>query len=262
MDTSPFPNPFKDKSAGLFLLCTECRSKAKGWSVISDVNRFGKRSRSALVNWKHRVRPSFETEPVCFICDCLRKENNEEHSPIGDANRKQAYYVNMTLFKVLLCSRDVQEMFIKELARRSSIPEVCCRTLLTSIPSTKLCRLHHNHTRHSMDYAMSQDTNRIGERQGLCVFTNNGCANTSSILRPLSKFGTSSIEDTEMYCEYVDAIESLSGGVLSMDHVSGKQAYATCRYVLTKGASGVRPIFQVSSSHDSADRCLVDCVLY
>lgn len=153
-------------------------------------------------------------------------------------------------------------MFIKELALRSNIAKEDSRTLFKSIPTTKLCRVHDNHTRHSMDYAQSQDVNRIGERQGLCVFTNNGCTKTCSILRPLSMFGTSSIEDTEMYCEYVDVIESLSGGMLSIDDVSGRQACPTCRYVLSKGASGVRPNFPVYSLEYSSDRCLVDCVLY
>ena len=75
-------------------------------------------------------------------------------------------------------------------------------------------------------------------------------------------FKTDTIEDIEEYCEYVDIVSNLSIGQFSIDDVSGKHACGTCRYLLTKGAQGIRPRFHVSLLKDSADHCLVDCVLY
>ena len=48
VNTGDIENPFREKCAGSFLLCTACKSSKTGWSGISDPRIYGARARSAL----------------------------------------------------------------------------------------------------------------------------------------------------------------------------------------------------------------------
>ena len=81
-------------------------------------------------------------------------------------------------------------------------------------------------------------------------------------MRPLRSYKRQTLGEAESCYEYEESIQCHMQGLLSAGNVSDKQACATCRYVISKGAQGIRPNMDSPFLKDVVDRCLVDCVLY
>ena len=157
---------------------------------------------------------------------------------------------------------EYRELFCQDLSRRSGIEVQEARDILKAVAKTKFCSLHHNQSRHAANAAARVDPGTRGAIAGICVFKDHGCFENSKSLRPLAMYKKETLEDTEAYLDAMDAANTISGGRLSLEDVTGKQVCANCRYVISKGITGVRPNFLINELKDSADRCLVDCVLF
>ena len=70
-----------------------------------------------------------------------------------------------------------------------------------------------------MNTAILQDDSNRGTQFGVCFFKENGCLETSSVLRPLQKPSTSTIEAAEEYAELADAVDILSDRCLVLEEV-------------------------------------------
>ena len=262
VDTSPFVNPFKDEPDRTFLMCTDCRSSSAGWTVICDVKRYGKRARAALQSWKRRVEKDVKTQShFCHICRILELAGKVDQIPKTD-EPKQIISVNLRLYEVLLRDVEYRELFCQDLSRRSEIEVQEARDILKAVAKTKFCSLHHNQSRHAANAAARVDPGTRGAIAGFCVFKDHGCFENSKSLRPLAMYKKETLEDTEAYLDAMDAVNTVSCGRLSLEDVTGKQVCANCRYVISKGITGVRPNFLINELKDSADRCLVDFVLF
>ncbi|PXF47001.1 hypothetical protein BWQ96_03191 [Gracilariopsis chorda] len=253
VDTGTLPNPFVRKDPGFFLLCTSCRSPKNGWNVICDVRRYGSKSRSALQAWKVRASAREAKQRTdCYICIKLGCH-------FDSSIRTKA---NFKLFSVLLYSACVQELFCSELSRRSGLCVEDGRFLLHQIGEVRFCSLHHNQTRHANDIAATEEPTLRGALSGYCIFKGQGCSGLSAVLRPLPNLKMETLEDTEVFCEYDDAVDIYSGGSLKFEDVAGKHACGNCRYIVTRGAQGIQPSFDTVTLTDATDRCLVDCILF
>ena len=258
VDTSPLPNPFVELPGKSILLCSDCRSSSHGWGVISDPRRYGAKSRSALQSWKQRTSPRQIRKTLeCYICKCLKPMHKQTSAPSPNLSKR-----NLPLMQLFLYTRESQESFCFDLSRRSGISISDARLLLCKLPEARFCYLHHNQTRHSKKFASGLEPTKRGERHGFCIFRNNGCLQTSFVLRPLPKPRLQSLEDVESYSDFEDAVMSHSSRALTPGEVIGKQACGTCRYILTKGSSGTKPLVDTAILKCATDRCLVDCILF
>ena len=136
VDTSPLQNPFFGKQAGSFLLCTDCRSKKLGWSVISDTRRYGSRARTALQRWKSRVIRRTCRKNVCCICEKLLiqpsgQDRCHEFPVPGHVS------VHLALFQVLLDTEGVRAGFCAEWSNRSGIGINDALEILRGIQDTR-----------------------------------------------------------------------------------------------------------------------------
>lgn len=150
VETLHLKDPFEGKKAGSFLLFTDCRSKTRGCSVIFDVNRYGKRQRSSLQSWKRRTKPIPRKFRECYICEILVDMRHLEF--MHDPNKPlSSVLVNLRTYAVLLCSNCTQELFFKELIKRSGIQREKVGYILNSIADTRFFTLHYNHVQHSVE---------------------------------------------------------------------------------------------------------------
>jgi len=129
------------------------------------------------------------------------------------------------------------------------------------IPRSRFCWQHHNQSRNSSQLAALQDPSTGGTKGGSCVFRGHGCSGTNFTFRPLPRAARESLDDIEMYYEYDESISIHTAGTLAFEDVSGKQACAVCRYVIKKGAQGIKPNDDAALLSDVVDRFLVDVVL-
>lgn len=173
-----------------------------------------------------------------------------------------APYLNLQLLQLLLYQKESQDKFRSNLSARSEISIADAPYLLRQLSDERFFSFHHNQTRHCKEEAFRFELNQRGMKRGVCVFTDNGCLQTSTIIRAILRHHPISLEEIELYAEYDDSVQIHSSDVLNASNVVRRRAYGTRRYVIAKGYSESKPAADSAMLRCATDRCLDNCILF